>query len=337
MNAADRLSAPFRVSTVQLCVVLLFLATRAGNAAEPTGSAAPVSEWSASYTGLTEPAQVVIDTQPKWEAVWRHVFGNEAVPPVDFERGVVACVFLGTRPTGGYRVMFGEPFVRGKQYVIPYMEHKPTGFVTEALTQPCAMKVFERQRELEVIIEKTQPPAKPEIQAAGNAVPAAAADTGGTPSAAQWIDFAGVARCEAPRGWEIERTDGAADPELRFSSGENIIRACLFGGAGSRFATQAAYLTGFAATTMGRPPERIRPARVAGIEIWIYRHGYPIQLGDPHVHDPRPPTLADEEFCLIPLKERFVVLSWACEGPPNPDHSDNDAWQSFLDSFRIDG
>jgi hypothetical protein len=337
MRSSDRLSVRFRVSAMQLGVVLLFLAVRVACAAESDGNVAPVSEWSATYTGQNEPLQAVIDSQPKWEAVWKRVFGNVPVPGVDFDRELVACVFLGTRPTGGYRVVFGEPFLRGKQHAIPYSERKPTGFVTEALTQPCAMKVFALKPGPDVIIEKTETPEKPGVQAARAAVPTAAASSSETPVATAWIDLAGVARCQAPQGWTIEKTESAVNPTVRFSNGQDIIRAKLLGGTGSRFATQADYLAGFAATTMGRPPEKIRSIMVAGIETWIYRHGYPTQLGDPHVHDPRPPVLAEEEFCLLPLKEGFVVLSWAREGPPDPDDSGAVAWRSFLDSFRLNG
>jgi hypothetical protein len=150
------------------------------------------------------------------------------------------------------------------------------------------------------------------------------------------IAFAGVARCKAPSEWLIEQADDAVNPSLRFSDGQNIIRVGLMGGPGSRYATAAEYLTGFAATTMGRPPEQLRIIKVAGIETCLYRHGYPVQLGDPHVLDTRAPMLAEAEFCLLPMKAKFVVLSWAREGPPNPTELGDETWKSFLDSFQLD-
>lgn len=117
-----------------------------------------IQEWHAAYTGFTEAKQLVIVKKEGFEQMWRALFDGRPVPAVDFEKSVVACVFLGQRPTGGYSVEFNQPFIRKDKWVIPFWEKVPTGFVTEALTQPCVMKVFARKDKLETILEKIEAP-----------------------------------------------------------------------------------------------------------------------------------------------------------------------------------
>ena len=148
-------------------------------------------------------------------------------------------------------------------------------------------------------------------------------------------DFAGVAKVQALEGWTVMRTEGS-DPALRLARGSDIIMARLFGGKGSRYLRLPDYLKGFEATTMGTPPERIREATVSGLRVWFYRHGYPINLGDPDVVRAGPPELATEEFCILPYGRRFLVLSWAHESPvPDPEDSGEAAWREFLSGFSL--
>jgi hypothetical protein len=87
--------------------------------------------------------------------LWKKVSPSKA-PTVDFDKYVVACVFLGQRLTGGYRVDFGKPYIKDNRMIVPYRERKPTGFVTQALSYPYRLKVFERPVGKEVVLEKTQ-------------------------------------------------------------------------------------------------------------------------------------------------------------------------------------
>jgi hypothetical protein len=149
------------------------------------------------------------------------------------------------------------------------------------------------------------------------------------------LDFAGVARFQPLEGWTVRRTEGN-DPSLSLARDQDIIKVRLFGGKGSRYLRLHDYLKGFEATTMGNPPERIREATVGGLRIWFYRHGYPLMQGDPSVMDPRPPMLASEEFCILPVGRRFLVLSWAVESPaPDPESSGENAWKAFLAAFYL--
>lgn len=113
-------------------------------------------EWSGQYCGEKSPSAIIADNGFKWARLWRKASGmgfayddgrdiETKAPEIDFEKYVVAAVFLGTRPTGGYWIEFGKPYLKDNEMIIPYSEHKPAGFVTQALTQPYRMKVFEKK------------------------------------------------------------------------------------------------------------------------------------------------------------------------------------------------
>lgn len=114
------------------------------DAAWPGDPGAPL-EWEAQYTGMAEPLQKIISSQPDFLAVGSGLFPGRPLPDVDFKHNVAVCVCLGERRTGGYRIVFYSPYVSGGKLVIPYHEKRPSGMTTQALTQPCAMKIFEKK------------------------------------------------------------------------------------------------------------------------------------------------------------------------------------------------
>jgi hypothetical protein len=139
-----------------------------------------------------------------------------------------------------------------------------------------------------------------------------------------------------PDGWDVEKSAGRADPGVRISRSLHVIQVRLFGGRDSRYASAEAYLRGFEATTMGRPPEEVGIVTVSAVDTWLYRRGYPINLGDPHMSNPRYPSLATEKFCILRTGGRFLVLSHAYESPiPDPFPEGEEAWEGFLRSFRL--
>ena len=144
-----------------------------------------------------------------------------------------------------------------------------------------------------------------------------------------------VARFSAPAGWIVERREGD-DPSVRISRSGRIIMIRLFGGEGSDYAQPVDYLAGPGASTMGRPPEKDKPATVAGVKTRLYRRGYPVRLGDPHRRGAGPPELAREMFCVVPAGRRFLVLSYADENPmPDASGEGEKAWRAFLQSFQL--
>ena len=52
---------------------------------------------------VDEPKQAVARTPAEWAALWRQHAGDTALPQVDFGSRTVVAVFLGTRPSAGYR------------------------------------------------------------------------------------------------------------------------------------------------------------------------------------------------------------------------------------------
>ena len=92
-----------------------------------------------SQSGVEERRDVVVRTTAEWERLWReHDAGQSTVPAVDFSREMVAAVFLGTRPTGGYRVEVTAVRGDGAALIVEYAERRPDGdaLLTQALTMP---------------------------------------------------------------------------------------------------------------------------------------------------------------------------------------------------------
>lgn len=148
-------------------------------------------------------------------------------------------------------------------------------------------------------------------------------------------DIDALARFQLPKGWEVEKRAGA-DPSLRATQGRHVLRIRLYGGPGSRYDGPEKFLSGFEAMTMGRPVEKTGEAKVGGLSTPLYRHGYPIALGDPHMVESGPPKLALERFCLVAAGKRFFVLSYAYESAiPDPGGDGEKAWEAFLKGFSL--
>lgn len=153
-----------------------------------------------------------------------------------------------------------------------------------------------------------------------------------------WRAIASLVTFDAPTGFTREERagEGGVDPVVRFSSGLDRITVRVFGAAGSAHATPDAYLASPAASTMGRAPTPAGTVTVGDRTLPLYRRGFPIMLGDPHV-PAAPVTLGREVFCVLPTSgARFVVLAWEVESPvPAPDGGGEDAWSTFLRSVRL--
>jgi hypothetical protein len=95
-----------------------------------------------SRSGVREPRQVVLRNQAEWKILWgQHVSvdANPAPPPaIDFAKELVAAVFLGEKPTGGYDTAISRAQRSDDTVVIYYRERIPApgAIVTQSLTQP---------------------------------------------------------------------------------------------------------------------------------------------------------------------------------------------------------
>ena len=66
----------------------------------------------AGYSGLKEPARLVIRDAEAWASLWATVhegmWPQPALPTIDFGTEMVVAAALGTRPTGGYAIRIAE-------------------------------------------------------------------------------------------------------------------------------------------------------------------------------------------------------------------------------------
>jgi len=86
---------------------------------------------------IQAPRQVVVRSTDAWQALWTE-HSLQEMPAVDFNGAVVVGVFLGTRPTAGYRVQIESIRVDGSTAVVEYRERAPGrgDIVAQILTAP---------------------------------------------------------------------------------------------------------------------------------------------------------------------------------------------------------
>jgi len=93
--------------------------------------------WTGNYGGSDEASEIVIMTPGEWKRLLAWI---EEEPPVslrfDDSIDMAVAIFLGNRPTGGYRIVLLSVKEEAGVYVVNYMESEPGGFVTQALTTP---------------------------------------------------------------------------------------------------------------------------------------------------------------------------------------------------------
>jgi hypothetical protein len=93
-------------------------------------------------SGVREPLQIVVRSPEQWKALWKKHVGSDPnsppAPAVDFNNNIIAAVFSGEKPTGGYTVEITAAEKSDGMLLIHYRETspRPGGIVTQALTQP---------------------------------------------------------------------------------------------------------------------------------------------------------------------------------------------------------
>ncbi|MGH7301983.1 MAG: protease complex subunit PrcB family protein [Candidatus Rokuibacteriota bacterium] len=121
-------------------VMLLLAACTACAAAALTVPFSTLAKGLAS--GVDQPTRIVVRSQNDWAALWsRHMRTPAAPPPppsVDFSRDMVAALFMGERPTGGYAIEVTQIERTDAGLSIRYRTTRPdpAGMYTQALTQP---------------------------------------------------------------------------------------------------------------------------------------------------------------------------------------------------------
>ncbi len=99
-------------------------------------------EWRGSNCGESGAKAELATTRAQWDDLWRRI--GQPPPKADLRRHVALAVFLGTRPTGGWSVEFLDPAPDGAHIVLRYRAKGPGpgDFVTQALTQPWAVRLY---------------------------------------------------------------------------------------------------------------------------------------------------------------------------------------------------
>ena len=99
-------------------------------------------EWKGQYGGHIDAGTEVASDESAWTRLWLQL-GQDA-PPLDFKRYFAVAVFAGERPTGGWTIEFLEPAPKGMDVTVRYRINEPTGFATQAITQPWKVRAFPR-------------------------------------------------------------------------------------------------------------------------------------------------------------------------------------------------
>ena len=88
-------------------------------------------------SAITEPRQVVARTTDEWRALWS-AHSSGALPSVDFSRAIVVGIFLGSRPTPGYRVTVVGATAKDATAVVRFVEDRPDqdAILPQVLTTP---------------------------------------------------------------------------------------------------------------------------------------------------------------------------------------------------------
>ncbi len=89
-------------------------------------------------SAMDDPKETVARMASEWQTLWREHAGSEPAPAVDFAKEMVAAVFLGTRPTGGYGVDIVAARREGAALIVEYRERRPPpgALASQALTSP---------------------------------------------------------------------------------------------------------------------------------------------------------------------------------------------------------
>lgn len=97
------------------------------------------------HSGIASTGVIVARDKGQWEALWAQHASKEIprppAPEVDFERWMVVCVAMGTRPTGGWSVRIERVFEENGVLWIDAKEAGPApdALVPQVLTTPYDM------------------------------------------------------------------------------------------------------------------------------------------------------------------------------------------------------
>ncbi len=100
-----------------------------------------------TLSGLDQPLQVVVRTAAEWERLWRRHGASAPPPAVDFGKKMVVGVFLGSRPTAGYKIAIVGITRAADGLTVTYHETRPAPdrMVAQIVTAPFHLVACDRQ------------------------------------------------------------------------------------------------------------------------------------------------------------------------------------------------
>ncbi len=112
--------------------------------------------WKGSKSNQKNEFIKVVETRKEWHELWTRAF-DQPVPDMNFEKYVVACVFLGHSADWLYSISFGQPFLRDNVLVIPFS----CAEIILELSGPFKasgqyhMKVFAKKKNVKMVLEES--------------------------------------------------------------------------------------------------------------------------------------------------------------------------------------
>ncbi len=94
------------------------------------------------YGGLSREKKIIIKDPSSWEELWGRLYeGRVPSPPlprVNLKKEVIAAIFMGKKPTGGYRALIKNIYFSEKSLKIYYrfISPPPGSILTQAFTSP---------------------------------------------------------------------------------------------------------------------------------------------------------------------------------------------------------
>jgi hypothetical protein len=113
-----------------------------------------VMEWKGQQGGSAGAASRVILDKDAWESLWRDL--SRPAPPFDFAERAAIALFAGERPTGGYGIEIVSERSQGDDYVVRWRVRAPSGFATQAFTNPWIVREVPRPKG-RILVEEPLP------------------------------------------------------------------------------------------------------------------------------------------------------------------------------------
>ena len=125
------------IALALVCYSQVFVWASDSSVVVPMGKERESRVCSGNYGGPDEASEMVIMTQKGWKGLWTWL-EEEPLASLRFDdsKDMAVAIFLGTRLTGGYRIVLLSVKEEAGVYVVNYMESEPGGLVTQALTTP---------------------------------------------------------------------------------------------------------------------------------------------------------------------------------------------------------